>query len=114
MKFYTHDRVSSLFLPGVYKANLSYTRGIIQLRGTRLRAAVELYQMRHGRFPEDLSSLVSDNILKEIPIDPYSGNPFGYSDNIIYSVGPDREDGKGAVPMTPRDVVQSKPGDIVF
>ena len=79
-----------------------------------LRAAVELYQRRHGRFPEELGSLVSDGILSEVPIDPYSGKPFKYSNNIIYSVGPDREDGKGAVPMTPRDVVKNKAGDIVF
>ncbi|RJP73040.1 MAG: hypothetical protein C4532_05085 [Candidatus Abyssobacteria bacterium SURF_17] len=106
--------VSATRLSIFYPVNLSYMRGIIQLRGTRLKAAVELYQRRHGRYPEDLNSLVSDGILKAIPIDPYSEGPFRYSENIIYSVGTDREDGRGEIPMTPREVVEGKPGDIVF
>ncbi len=84
------------------------------MRGTRLRAAVELYQRRHGETPESLDQLVSDGILDEIPIDPYSKESFRYSDNKIYSVGPDTEDGKGAVSLTARDIVHRKPGDIVF
>ena len=61
-----------------------------------------------------MAQLVSDGILKEIPVDPYSGESFRYSNNIVYSVGPDREDEKGAVPWTPPNTVESKSGDIVF
>jgi hypothetical protein len=108
------DWVSTMLLPHLFRADDSYTLCITKLRGTRLRAAVELYQRRHGRFPEDLGSLVSDNILEEIPLDPYSEKPFGYSDNIVYSVGPDREDGKGTVPLTPPYGAPQTPGDFVF
>ena len=83
-----------------------------ELRGTRLRAAVELYQRSHNQLPANLDVLVADGIIKEIPVDPFSNESFKYVDNKIYSIGPDFEDDGGDVNIKWR--ISKNKGDIIF
>jgi hypothetical protein len=74
--------------------------------GTRLMLAIEIYQRRHGHYPDDLARLVPD-ILKEIPVDPFAPGGYRYarlepgldpdgSGYTLYSVGVDGKDDFGA------------------
>ena len=44
----------------------------------QLVTALALYQAEHGSLPAELSQIISGGYLKEMPIDPLSGQPFGY------------------------------------
>jgi hypothetical protein len=46
-------------------------------RATRLILAIEAYKLQHGRLPKTLDELVGP-YLREIPHDPYTGEPFRY------------------------------------
>jgi hypothetical protein len=76
--------------------------------------AIRAWQLRHGgHFPARLEELVPDE-LPSLPVDPYSGRPFGYlshsqADKFLYSVGPDGRDDRG-VAFAPN----SSALDIVF
>ena len=63
------------------------------LDGLRLVIACRLYEMRHGRLPETLDTLVPE-LLAEVPRDPFDGAPFRYvrEDAVVYSVGKDLKD----------------------
>jgi len=58
-----------------------------------LRAAVELYQRRQGKYPESLQNLVESSIISAIPDDPFDGQKFRYipspEGGKIYSVATD-------------------------
>ena len=94
--------------------------------------AIRAWQLKHdGRFPPRLERIVPDE-LPSLPVDPYSGKPFGYifkssfsytyaqntyaeehkmslESPLLYSVGLDRRDDQGS---TVHD--QRMPKDIVF
>ncbi len=57
--------------------------------------ALRLYRLEHGQAPSSLDALVP-MILRSVPIDPYSGKPLIYRDQVggeaLYSVGPDGDD----------------------
>jgi ABC-type transport system involved in multi-copper enzyme maturation permease subunit len=63
--------------PGAYSA----ARGLVNMetdrRAVRLQLALKAWQLEHGELPKDLQSLVGP-YLKEVPIDPYAGEPFRY------------------------------------
>lgn len=105
------DPVLKELVPATSRVKFHYGRVKTDLRGTRLRAAIELYQRRHNQLPDNLQDLVNDRIIDEIPIDPFSGNPFVYVDNKIYSIGPDLKDDKAAIKYDRR---KSPEGDIIF
>ncbi|MBX3357743.1 MAG: hypothetical protein KF745_04875 [Phycisphaeraceae bacterium] len=79
---------------------------LTDIAGVRTMIAVEMYRARYGRLPQTLSALVPE-ILPSLPIDPFSGAPFGYrlvddpaSDRfgrgyLLYSVGLDGQDDRG-------------------
>ncbi|MGN6724612.1 MAG: hypothetical protein ACTHLZ_01720 [Tepidisphaeraceae bacterium] len=89
-----------------------------QVRGQRDGAlvgiALEIYHRRHGRYPEQLSDLTPD-LLPAVPIDRMNGRPVLYRLKgqhpagdptacpsgcpIVYSVGADRDDDGGRVPV---------------
>jgi hypothetical protein len=101
--------------------------------------ALRMWQLRHnGHFPESLEALVPDT-LSSLPIDPYSGKPFGFKRSngqevsplrevltaapgkghaaapgswLLYSVGPDGVD-NGGFTFKPNDPTP-QPMDIVF
>lgn len=73
-----------------------------QLEATLLAArtglACRLYKSRNGSYPETLDALVP-GILKEIPIDPFTGDPLIYRREgegfIVYSLGSNQKDDGG-------------------
>jgi hypothetical protein len=40
--------------------------------------AVERYRLQHGRWPDSLEALVSAQLLRQVPLDPYDGKPLRY------------------------------------
>jgi hypothetical protein len=62
----------------------------------RMKIALRLYEQKHGRLPDDLKALIPD-LLKEIPRDPYDGQPFRYSktERKVWAVGRDLKDDGG-------------------
>jgi hypothetical protein len=63
--------------------------------------ALKRYKNDIGEYPESLDELVSKNYLKEVPIDPFSGESLIYKktdgDFILYGVGENFEDEGGEV-----------------
>ena len=80
---------------------------------TELLAALELYRLRQGAYPESLDALVPD-YLPEMPLDPFAGKAFRYrrtDDNFrLYSVGQNMKDDGGVEPKPGK----AGTGDLVF
>jgi hypothetical protein len=68
------------------------------LRALQVRAAIGLYQRRHGKLPENLDALCPE-FLPSVPLDPFSGKPLRYrlagKGWVLWSVGPDLKDDGG-------------------
>jgi hypothetical protein len=84
------------------------------LRGTRLVAALGLYFAQRRAYPDTLGKLTPET-LKELPIDPCSGEGFRYKlldplNYQLYSVGPDRKDDGGAADDLVFSTTEQKPG----
>jgi hypothetical protein len=68
--------------------------------------ALKRYQLRHGRFPAQLSDMVPE-FLAAVPDDPMDGKPLRYRLNsdatfVLYSIGEDeKDDGGDPSPATP-------------
>ena len=83
----------------------------------RVGLALKFYKAKNGDYPQNLIKLVPE-FLKEIPIDPFSGESLKYSTygNIfkLYSIGPNMQDDFG----TKRTFQKDSPGyedyDIVW
>jgi hypothetical protein len=90
-----------------------FSRSITVLSGTAKRVmaaetgrnvvitaiALKRYQLKHGDYPPDLSSLVPEFVLK-VPLDPVDGQPLRYRRNadgtfLLYSVGENGKDDGG-------------------
>lgn len=71
-RFHTRE-----YLPACVKL-VRHRDGInIELAGTRVALGVRIFEVRHGRLPRSLDELVPA-ILRELPIDPFSGEPLRY------------------------------------
>jgi len=75
----------------------------LQIQGTRLMLAIELYQARHSELPKTLDDLVP-NIIADLPTDPITGGSYLYRllendpENrkyLLYSTGLDQQDNGG-------------------
>jgi hypothetical protein len=67
---------------------------------TRAIIAIRLFALKSDGLPVSLDDLVATKVLPSVPIDPYSGKPFGYSKEkrLLWSVGLDgKEDGTGGL-----------------
>jgi hypothetical protein len=73
-----------------------FKEGEANLHCATAALAVERYRLKHGRWPDTLSTLVLAQFLREVPVDPYDGQPLRYRPTkdgvVLYSIGPD---GKG-------------------
>ncbi len=58
--------------------------------------ALRLWQAEHGTYPDSLSRLVP-SVLPSLPLDPYSGRPFGYVASTGQELLPLEEVGKGGM-----------------
>jgi hypothetical protein len=88
------DLITRMLLPAVSSVKNVYERFKSNVRGTRLRAAVELYQRQCDKMPDSLQDLVNTGIIEQVPVDPFSNQEFKYlpGENKIYSIGPDFKD----------------------
>lgn len=83
----------SMVTPSVGRAFLMHARHSL----TVALLAVHVYLAEHGELPADLQLLVRDGILPEVPLDPYTGEPVGYSPErvVLWCVGEDRVSHEG-------------------
>ena len=72
------------------------------MAGLSIRCALEAYHARAGTYPVSLAELVPDYIAR-LPADPFSGTDFRYQlrkgerSYLLYSIGPDLDDDRGAI-----------------
>ncbi len=59
------------------RMHASITAHLAQLRGMALFLALRAYEIDHGRLPDRLDEL-APAYLSRVPVDPFSGKPFGY------------------------------------
>jgi hypothetical protein len=85
-------------------------RSQAQLRCAIAGLAAERYRLKHNNtWPRGLDDLVKEGLLKEVPKDPYDGQPLRLKRKptgiVIYSVGYDKIDNGGTIdranPRTP-------------
>ncbi len=108
--------LAALLVPNFVGSWTTSDRNQVARRALVQILAVREWQLRHGgRFPDRLDELVPDT-LPSLPLDPYTGRPFGYTTfgrvagyrpanwprldwsaetRLIYSAGPDRRDNQG-------------------
>jgi len=92
--------------PGLATSGVNLDRFVSPLSPAKVQAqlacacsalAVERFRLKHKRWAAALDDLVAEGLLKEVPADPYDGQPLRYRPTkdgvVVYSVGPD---GKGA------------------
>lgn len=105
--------LSSLVLPALTRACVSFTRAEARHRLGQLAVAVASCRARTGQFPAKLEDLVPDHIA-EIPADPFDDQPLRWRSSAtgvtVYSIGEDLTDDGGAIPL---DTATGK-GDIIF
>ena len=86
---------------------------VARLRLMMIHFALRCHLADSGRLPQSLQQL---RLLREIPADPFTGQPFIYTltgtNWLLYSVGPDRVDDKGR-PMG-RAMGSNAKGDLFF
>ena len=67
------------------------------MRGAQCLAALRRWQLEHDEPPPDLETLVRAAGMDRAPTDPWTGQPLRMKtiedELVIYSIGPDREDG---------------------
>jgi hypothetical protein len=90
----------SLWRSSASAAFNSNSRHETMVRGTLCLCALARWQLAHpAEPPRDLTSVLGEAGVKEIPIDPYSGQPFRLAmvagKPVIYSIGPDGIDDHG-------------------
>ena len=141
------DRIDSTFggsmlarmlLPGFWYAVYNLDRELVGRRALEQAVAIRAWRFEHGGDdPETLEALVP-GLLDRLPLDPYSGRPFGYvrsvgqptrlpilsdfgpksdlrptrpGQRLLYSVGPDRKDDGGT---TAYSFTKMNEGDYLF
>ena len=77
--------------PALLRAKDAFKRRDAYYRGTYLKVARAWYNKSHSKLT-NLEQLVEAGIIKSVPIDPFSGQPFKLVDGKIYSIGHDRKD----------------------
>jgi hypothetical protein len=84
------------------------------LLASRTGLACRLYKSRTGKYPENLDELVP-GILKEVPIDPFTGKPLVYRREgegfIVYSLGSNEKDDGGRSTYMITQTVMDKDDD---
>ena len=84
------------------------------LLASRTGLACRLFKSRAGEYPENLEALVP-GILKEVPIDPFTGKPLVYRREgkgfIVYSLGSNEKDDEGRSTFMITQLVMDKDDD---
>ena len=98
-------RFAGGLLPGVHSAIMKEATFEAKMLATRAGLACKIHKSRTGQYPGNLEVLVPD-ILPEVPIDPFTGNPLVYKiengELLIYSLGSNEKDdgGRGTYQFT--------------
>ena len=130
--------LARMLMPAIWSAAYQLDREVVGRRALEQAVAIRAWRFEHdGKDPETLGTLVP-GLLDRLPLDPYSGKPFGYirsegqpvrapimsdfgpssvlrpsrvGQRLLYSVGPDRKDdgGKAAYIFT-----KMNEGDYLF
>lgn len=89
-RLYEFHIFSMMLLPQITGIFVSWARHEAELQEARIAAALELYRIKHGVYPEYLSDIPPE-ILSPIPVDPFTGDKFIYRREadgfVLYSVG---------------------------
>ncbi len=101
--------LTRMIMPATVKVSQATQRTQAGLRCAAVGTAAERYRLKHERWPNKLDDLVQAGLLKEVPKDPYDGQPLRMTRTptgfIVYSVGMDLVDNGGkldrANPRTP-------------
>jgi hypothetical protein len=112
--------VLRMILPAWGKSLQSWDHHAAAWEGTRAMLAIEIYRHRRGRYPATIDEIVP-NVLPSMPIDPFSGKPFGYrilepgSDSrgrqyLLYSTGVDQKDNGGNMAKFNHQAFQPRAG----
>jgi len=103
------DILVGMLAPALERSVDSYFNAVAESRMTQLFVALRCYQLERGALPASLDTLAPE-YLKTIPVDPFTGKPFGYEptgkEPRIWSVGPDRVTDKSRVEGGDDEVVE--------
>jgi hypothetical protein len=84
---------------------------------SRTGLACRLYKSQTGRYPDSLEALVP-GILKEVPIDPFTGKPLVYRREgegfVVYSLGTNERDDGGRSDFNVARLVMDKDDDLTW
>ena len=110
----TRNLFLEILLPAISRVvELSY-RNQVDSYATLTTLATFEYQKKYDHFPDSLDELVQKQILKGVPIDPFSNKPIVYRRKedsfILYSVGHNFTD-DGGTPATDKDGKPRRWGD---
>lgn len=111
--------MSGLVMPSVERVLVLHLRAMMLRRMAATALAVRLYEAEHGRRPAALADLVPD-YLPAVPDDLFAadGLTVGYRPDadrpVLYSVGPDGVDDRGAYRVTPDGGVDLEVEDLVL
>jgi hypothetical protein len=104
-----------MMTPGMAKVGEANRRSQANLRCAITAIAAERYRLKNTRWPAKLEDLVTAQLLKAVPLDPYDGQPLRWKEcpdgRLVYSIGPDRVDNGG---VYNRNSSPLKDSDIVF
>jgi len=89
-------------MPATIKVSEASQRQLAFLRSSAAAVAVERYRLKHDNlWPRSLKEVVKAGLLKEIPKDPYDGQPLRFKRTptglVVYSLGPDKTDNGGVM-----------------
>lgn len=110
----------NIMLPALHKVIENSWRNCTDSRATLTLLAIWEYEKKNGTLPDTLKTAVEKGCLKEVPLDPFSGQPLIYKKTsngfILYSVGSDFIDNDGTPGKTAQGglAVWPETGDAVF
>lgn len=95
----TKNPFTLLMTPSLFGSHIANLELQSLRRGIYILAALKLYQLKHQFYPDSLSDLAPE-IIPEVPLDPFSNQPFIYRIDqdqtlFFYSVGPNLTDDGG-------------------
>jgi general secretion pathway protein G len=66
----------SIALPNYRASIIQAQESVLRENLYRMRDLIDQYQSDKGKYPESLQSLVTDGYLRQIPVDPFSPEPW--------------------------------------
>jgi hypothetical protein len=110
----------TVFAPALARASELSHRTKVKTEALVTTIAAIRYKRAHGDYAESLDRLLEADLLKKLPMDPYSDGPLVYrrTDDgfVLYSLGADFEDDGGEVSRDQTGRIERWPdkGDVVL